>query len=304
MLQLHALNRSILDAPSFRATFDGPPARGPALEDHVDAAIHWLRASRSARAREEGGLTRLGATLDAALRTDAVEHMDDPAYPERGKLAIALGLHLLNVSTFAYRRFFTLLAPLLREASARHGRPARVLELAGGSGGFALALASLARRSGLDVEVTGSDIVPLYVERAREEAKRARVPVTYQRLDALDMASVEDGAYDVVFIGQSTHHFSAGKIGRMIAEAKRVATSAFVSVDGYRSLGMVAFVSGTALLTMWPAMVHDATISARRFYGEDELAAIARLAAPRASVTLGRIWPLMTTLTVRFDGAA
>ena len=302
MLQLRSINRSILDDPSFRQAMIAPSAGGDALEHHVDAVINDLRAERVKRAAQAGGLAKVGATLDAALRTDAVEHMDEDGYPEKGKLGIALGLHMMNVASASYRRFFSMLLPTLKGAEARFGRPARVLELASGSGGFAFALDALARRNGIKVDVTASDIVPLYVTRGQERAARDRVPVTFRHLDALDMGSIESGAYDVVFVAQSVHHFSPGKLARMIAQSKRVATTAFVSIDGYRSLSMVAFVSSTAILSLWPAMVHDAVISVRKFYGEAELEAIARMAAPGAAVSLGRIRPLNTALTVRFDG--
>jgi 2-polyprenyl-3-methyl-5-hydroxy-6-metoxy-1,4-benzoquinol methylase len=302
MLQLRSVNRSILDDPAFRRSMISPSARGEALERHVDAVMEELRAERVRRAGEAGMLAKVGAAIDAALRTDAVEHMDAEGYPEKGKLGIALGLHMMNVASASYRRFFTVLLPILRHVEATHARPARVLELASGAGGFAFALDALARRRGVRVEVTASDIVPLYVSRGQERAAREGVPVTFRHLDALDMESVGDGDYDIVFIAQSVHHFSPGQLARMIAESRRVATTAFVSVDGYRSLGMVAFVSGTAILSLWPAMVHDAVISVRKFYGEAELEAIARMAAPTASVSLGRIRPLNTVLTVRFDG--
>jgi SAM-dependent methyltransferase len=301
MLQLRSINRAILDDPDFRRGMLSAAPRGEALERHVDQVMGELRSTRMQRAREEGGLAKVGASLDAALRTDAVEHMDEDGYPEKGKLGIALGLHLMNVASASYRRFFQVLLPTLRQIEARYGRPARVLELASGAGGFAFALEALARRNGVRVDVTASDIVPLYVTRGRERAEREGTAVTFRHLDALDMASVADAAYDVVFIAQSVHHFSPGKLARMIAESRRVATTAFVSVDGYRSLGMVAFVSGTAILSLWPAMVHDAVISVRKFYGEAELEAIARMAAPKASVSLGRIRPLNTVLSVRFD---
>jgi SAM-dependent methyltransferase len=208
----------------------------------------------------------------------------------------------MNTVSASYLRFFGLLAPTLRQIQERKGRPARVLELACGSGGFSLALAKLAARRGLAVEVTGSDIVPLYVERAQRQAEEQGGSVSFRILDAINLEEVADGAYDIVFIAQSTHHFSPGQLARMIAEARRVATTSFVSVDGYRSLGMLAFVSGTAIFSLWPAMVHDATISARKFYPEAELEAIARMAAPGARVRIGRIWPLSTTLTLRLDG--
>jgi SAM-dependent methyltransferase len=304
MLQLRSVNRAILDDPAFRREMTPPAPRGIALEQHVDRVIGAMRAERRKRASVIGARAKLGAALDAALRTDAVEHMDEDGYPERGKLGIALGLHMMNVASASYRRFFTRLRPILELVQARHGRPARVLELASGSGGFAFALDALARRQGLHVEVTGSDIVPLYVSRGQERAAREGSSVAFRHLDALDMSSLADGACDVVFIAQSVHHFSPGQLARMIAESRRVATTAFVSVDGYRSLGMVAFVAGTAVMSLWPAMVHDAVISVRKFYGEAELEAIARMAAPDARITLGRIRPLNTILQARFDGDA
>jgi SAM-dependent methyltransferase len=302
MLQLRALNRTLLDDPAFQATMAPPHRQGEALERHVDAVIARMRTERARLALTAGALSRVSCALDEALRTNAVEHLDEPDYPESGKLAIALGLHLLNTVSASYRRFFSLLEPLLRDIAERHGRPARVLELASGSGGFAFALAALAKSKRLPVEVTGSDTVPLYVERSRAKAAAQALPVTFRQLNAFDMSDIADGAYDLIFVAQSVHHFSPGQLARMISESRRVATTAFVSVDGYRSLATTAVVSGTALLTLWPAMVHDAVISARKFYPEAELEAIASMAAPGAGLQKGRIWPLLSTLTVRFAG--
>jgi SAM-dependent methyltransferase len=304
MLQLRALNRTILNDPVFQPILASPGSHGEALERHVDAMVERLREERARRARQAGPLSQLDCALDGAFRTDAIEHLDEPDFPERGKLAIASGLHLLNVLATFYRRFFALLAPRLRRIQTCHGRPARILELASGAGGFAFALASLAKSRGLDVEVTGSDIVPLYVERSRAKAAARGLPVSFRCLNAFDLSEVEEGAYDIVFVAQSAHHFSPGKLARMIAESRRVATTAFVSVDGYRSVSTAAFVAGTALLSMRPTMVHDAVISARKFYAEAELEAIAAMAVPGAHIRTGRIWPLLTTLTVRFDGEA
>lgn len=301
MLQLRTLNRSILEDPAFQRFMSPPVSHGPALEEHVDQAMHLFREERVKRA---SGIARLGARLDAALRTDAVEHMDEEGYSEWGKLGIALGLHAMNVASASYRRFFGVLLPMLREIEAKHGRPARVLELASGAGGFAFALDALARKRGVRVEVTASDVVPLYISRGQKKAARSGAKVDFRLVNALDMQGIRDGAYDILFIAQSVHHFSPGQLGRMIAEASRVATTAFVSIDGYRSLGMVAFVSGTAIMSLWPAMVHDAVISVRKFYGEAELEAIARMGAPFGRVSIGRIRPLNTVLTVRFDESA
>lgn len=301
MLQHHAVHRELLATPRFVAAITHAPTSGAALERHVDEVFTDLVRSRAAEAERRGGLARMGVRLDAWLATNAVEHMDDPDFPARGKYAIAQGLHLLNTITGSYGKFFEVVAPLLREVHARTGRPARLLEIGAGAGGFSIALAKRARATGLAVEVTASDIVPYYVEQGRRRAEKLGLPVSFCTLDALDMAAMREGAFDVVFLAQTVHHFTPGQVARMVAESKRVATTAYVAIDGYRSIPMLAFVAGTAALSLWPAMVHDAWVSARRFYAADALAFMARMAAPLARVRTGRLWPLNTTLTVRFD---
>ncbi len=302
MLQLHPLNQAVFSGDAFREATTTAGLRGEPLEAQANAALALVRHERARIAEERGSFARFANGLDTALRTNAMEHMDDPNFPESGKLAIANGLDLLNTVTGSYGRFFSLLEPMLRTIAARTGRAPRVLELAGGSGGFACALAALAAKRGLDLTVTGSDVVPLYIDRAREKAAKHALHVDFRIVDALTMGELDAGAYDIIFIAQSVHHFSPGQLARMVSEASRVATTAFVAVDGYRSLSMLAFVVGTALLSFSPAAIHDAVITARKFYSEDELACIGRLGAPSANVAIGRIWPLNTTLVVRFDG--
>lgn len=195
----------------------------------------------------------LRVRLDAWLRTDAREHMDDPDFPEQSKYAIARGLHLLNNATGSYRRFFHLFLLLMREVQARSGRPVRLLELGAGAGGFSIALARRALAIGLPVEVTASDIVPHYVLQGSASAARLGLPLEFCMVDALDMAAIADGAFDLVFLAQSLHHFTPGQIARMVAQSRRVATTAFVAIDGYRSLPMLGFVVGSAALSLWPA---------------------------------------------------
>lgn len=194
MLQLHALNDSVLATDGVRRAIDVGELRGDALELHTNRTLALVRDRRHALAEARGGLARLGDRLDCALRTDALEHMDDPAFPESGKLAIANGLDLLNAVTGSYRRFFGLLEPMLHTIAARHGRAPRVLELAGGSGGFACALAALGARRGLDVAITGSDVVPLHITRAQERAARDSLRVDFRIVDALTMGDLDAGA--------------------------------------------------------------------------------------------------------------
>ncbi len=249
MLRLHPLNQAVFSGDAFREATTRKGLRGEPLEAQANAALALVRHERARIAEERGSFARFANGLDAALRTNAMEHMDDPNFPESGKLAIANGLDLLNAVTGSYGRFFSLLEPMLRSSASRTGRAPRVLELAGGSGGFACALAALAAKRGLDLTVTGSDVVSLYIKRAREKAARHALHVDFRIVDALTMGELDAGAYDIIFIAQSVHHFSPGQLARMVCEASRVATTAFVAVDGYRSLSMLAFVVGTARRT-------------------------------------------------------
>jgi 2-polyprenyl-3-methyl-5-hydroxy-6-metoxy-1,4-benzoquinol methylase len=304
MLQLHDLNARARTALDEARVLFSPGASGAELESHVDATIAKLRAERTRRAREVGGFARVAEALDRTLRTDAVEYLDRPDVSEKKKLSIVRGVHVMNTVSLSYRRFLTFLRPEIEAITKRTGRPARILELASGAGGFALALASLAKKRGLEVEVTGSDIVPLYVTTATKAATARGIPATFRLIDALDMSAIDTGAYDIVFIAQSTHHFSPGQIARMIRESRRVATTSFVSIDGWRSLHMVAIVAGTSILSMQPALIHDAVVTARKFYSEPELRLFAQLAVPEANVHIARIWPLNSVLRVEFPRAS
>lgn len=266
----------------------------------IDDELLRFRGARRVAALERGRVAHLVDRWDSAIRTNAIEYLDRPEYPETKKLRIALGVHLMNLATASYGRFLAVLEPMLRQIAEREQRPARLLELASGCGGFALALATRAERRGLPVQVTGSDVVPLYVDRANEAARVGRVAATFRRLDALDMHDVEPGAYDVVFVAQSMHHFTAGQLGAMIAQSQRAARTAFVGIDGFRSLFMLGFVTAGSMLSLQPDVVHDAVITARKFYAESELALIARAACPLAHVTTRRLFPFNSLLTVRF----
>jgi hypothetical protein len=295
MLQAEPLRSEAIDAMRSRAG----ELSGAALAAYIDAAVQDVRAERFRTGAAQGGFSALLSRLDRWLLTEEREHLDDPHFPEEDKLRIVRGLHLMNMLTLSYQRFLRALRPTLMRVAQREGRPARLLELAGGTGGFALALAKLAIREQVPVVVQGSDIVPAYVRHAQAEADRRRLPVSFQVIDATRMEGFEPGAFDVVFVAQSMHHFGPGMLGSMIAQAARVARYAFVGIDGYRSLSMLGIVTGPAVLSLHGPSLHDAWISARSFYSQPELRLIAQLAAPKARVSARRDF-INTVLEVQF----
>lgn len=269
----------------------------PSLERAADAAIVALRRERSATAPSHGLLARALVAVDDRLRTDAPEYLDDPDFPAARRVAIVQALHRFNQGVFAYRRFFAVLRPFLRGVAGQR-RPARVLELASGSGEFSLALAELARRERIAVDITGSDYFPEHVAACNGKAAERGLDARFIELNAFDMAHLDAGAYDLVFIAQSIHHFSPGQVAMMVAQASRVAATAFVGIDGRRSLGLYAVVPTTGLLWRSTDFVHDSVVTLRKFYTESELELIARIAAPRASVIVRPAHPGYSVLTV------
>ena len=88
------------------------------------------------------------------------------------------------------------LEEVLAREEVRDGRPGRALDIGCGSGSHSLTLA----RRGWDV--TGIDVVPLAIQRARARAASANVAVTFHVADAGTLASlVEPGVLLVLDVG-------------------------------------------------------------------------------------------------------
>jgi SAM-dependent methyltransferase len=293
MLQLRTLNHRVLGDLRATGQISQGPVAGADLEAEVDAAIARLRRERRLRAH---GPERLAARLDNFVRTDLPEQFDDPHLPAEHRRALAQGLHRHNRLVGAYWRFLRILAPFIRETSARTGRPVRCLELACGSGELAIALDGEARRRGFRVDVVGSDLAASSVADARRRAGGG--PVRFEVIDALALDGLPNGAFDVIFIAQSAHHFTPGKLARMAAAGSRAATTAFVAIDGFRTLWMFPLLGATNAVVE-PRMYHDSFITARKFYSEPELRLIGELAAGAERVNVRSSWPGWSVLEVR-----
>jgi 2-polyprenyl-3-methyl-5-hydroxy-6-metoxy-1,4-benzoquinol methylase len=269
------------------------------LEQRADQAIQQLRARRQHLAAQQGGSLRLREQLDRLTRTDTLEYLDRPDHSVAEKKREVQALHRYNRLFFVYHGFLHILAPLIQEVAQRSGRAARLLELAAGSGQFTLALARLAHKRRFPVEVTGSDVVSAYVREGNARARRTRLPVTFREINAFDMQELYEGEFDLVFIGSSLHHFRPGQLARMIAQSVRVAGTAFVGIDGRRSLLFLGLVPVATLLLGNRYLLHDSVITARRLYSEPELELLAQIAAPGRPVQVRAGARGTSVLTIR-----
>lgn len=300
MLQLDSLSKQAHEMLADQLGF--PPSwEDMAGLEHVcdDWVTKWLQMRRKL-ARDKGVFAHAGDSLDRWIRTNKPEYLDDPDCPVKKKIRIVRGVHWSNVLYFSYSRYVKLLTPLIREVADHHKRPTRLLELASGSGGLAQEIYRRTQEEKLSATITGSDVVPKYVEQAKVNATKQGLEMDFRVVNAFGMQDLEPGEFDIIFISQSTHHFTPGQLAMMIAQARRVATTAFVSIDGKRSLHILLGISVFPALTLQFSLLHDGWISARKFFSRYELEHIPLIAAPGAEVSMANIWP-MNCVTVRFD---
>lgn len=263
-------------------------SRDPGL-DALEAAVDnlWTRyLSRLEDAARPSPIKRAQERFDRALRTERLEWMDRDDCPEDRREKLLLDLHKLNVRLGTYRNCLRRLEPTLQAAQGRTGRTPRLLDLASGWGGFPIEIGKLAEKRGIPLEATGSDVRLTHVEGGNRRAREAGAPVSFRRVNAFRIEELEEGEYDVLTIIQAIHHFSAGQIARMIAEAVRVSTTGFVGIDFMRTPLIFLAETGLPLAagTLNPYFFHDAFVSGRKFLHAVELEMIARAAAPQAEV--------------------
>ncbi len=265
----------------------------------ADEAVARFLDERFAVSQELGGVFFLLELLDTAIRTSDQELMDKPNLPENEKLDMVQALDRQNVMMQLYPRYIDTLLPLITEVAERTKREVRVLELASGAGGLAFALAETAEQKNLDVRITASDIVPAFIEEGNGIAAKKKLAVSFRLLNAFDMTELEMGEFDIVVMAQSLHHFTPGQLAVIIAQSARYATTAFVGIDGYRSMLLAGGVPLIASLQGIGSFTLDGLTSARKFYSELELDMIAELATGKRDHTLECLWPF-SVLTVRF----
>ncbi|HEY3235188.1 MAG TPA: methyltransferase domain-containing protein [Polyangiaceae bacterium] len=244
------------------------------LRTLADRALEEMRTTVEEEAGRAGFPRSWAASVDDWWRhTSEGEYLDDPSLDQHLRVRILRDLDAMNDLFGSYFIFFTRLRPL-----AQSDRPTRILDLAAGHGGFALAVAKLGAGAGLELELTASDIKGEYLALGEPRAQELGLGVKFVVQDALDLSNVDRRSYDVVVCVQSLHHFSAGQVAVMFAEAARVASRGVLFIDGARSALNAAMVTGVGLCVYRNrALAHDIMVSFRRFFVPEELEVLARL---------------------------
>lgn len=240
--------------------------------------------------------------LDHQLWTDKKELIDEPYVDENLKKQIVSGLHTKNKVFGTYKKTIDLLRPLIAEINAVEKRPARLLEIGSGSGQLAFALYNELSCTDLTFTLEGSDVVSTYIDEGNAEAQKRNIPVMFHKIDAFHLETLPENSFDIIFCLHSLHHFSPAQLSRIMAGTFKVASKAFLAVDGYRGLSNLLFmaVSGAlkSLVEMNHAFFHDSLISARKLYAVKQLELLSRLSCPLSYVTARNLRPGLTMVKI------
>jgi 2-polyprenyl-3-methyl-5-hydroxy-6-metoxy-1,4-benzoquinol methylase len=292
-LPLDAVQREIAGVALQKA---GAPfsLQDPAVfRDKVRIAWGYYQALRD-KARPRG-LRRLTYELDRQLyRRRNDEYLDDPKLDEKRRWKIVDDLDKLNQTIRSYRWF---LASLGAYAAEKPGNELSVLDIGSGHGAFPIYLANEGELAGKRIQVTGSDISPVYVAKAQAKSLREKVRVEFRQLDALQLDRMEE-RFDIITSSQTIHHFGPGFLAELLARVSKNARQGVIFFDDRRSPAVLAGAAvATALVGRGdPWFVHDAVVSVRRMYSPAELEMLARCAPGGETYRAQNMGPAYTVL--------
>ena len=179
--------------------------------------------------------------------------------------------------------------PIRRLAEARPGQPIRVHDIATGGGDVPIRLESRARQAGLPISFTGSDISPLAIDFARDEARRKDARVNFFQLDALQNPLPTD--YDIITCSLFLHHLRIDQAEHLLRTMARAARSMVLINDLIRSrLGYLLAYLGTRFLSTSYVVHQDGMKSVRAAFTVPEAEQLARRAGMQ-DASFSRHWP-------------
>lgn len=211
-------------------------------------------------------------SLPVPARRDDAELIDAPSEHARelsGSLADVRGVNRLLGGTAVALAF------LRDRPELSPGASATLLDVGTGSADIPLAIAGWARRRGVRLRVTATDLNPEMLEVARVHV-RGRGELDLRVADALALPFA-DRSYDYVTCNMTLHHFAPPDAVRVLGELWRVARRAVLVSDIRRGRpGYWGARLWFALTTRNPLTVHDGPLSVLRAYTVEELRALGR----------------------------
>lgn len=217
--------------------------------------------------------------------------MDDPGLDPAMHADALRGLARINRLSMAGRAHW----PALQRVSRSLDRAVRVTDVACGSGDGAVALAAIARKRGVGVELTITDASERALGHAADRARRAGVPARTVLADAVVGALPEA---DLVICSLFLHHLTEPDAVRALRNMRLACAGGAVSVNDLRRCRWGTVLAGTIprLITRSPVVHTDALISARAAFAERESLELFARAGMDGAVA-DRSFPARMTLT-------
>ena len=212
--------------------------------------------------------------------------MDQPGLDARRHKQALAGLARVNRISGAATTIWKTMRHAVR---AQTHRPLRVLDVACGGGDVAISLWKRARRSRVQVQVTGCDVSPTAVNYARSRADAIGAEVTFLECDVL-ADGVPDG-FDVVCCSLFVHHLHEDEVVVLFRSMRESAGQLVLVSDLARSRwGYVLAWCGVRLLTRSRICHVDGPLSVRAAFTPSEALSLATQAG-FDGVRLTRHWP-------------
>ena len=228
----------------------------------------------------------------ATTREREPEVMDDPQLDGERHFAALRGLARINVLSASAG---ILWGPIKRLARERNLKRLRILDIATGSGDIPLGLWRKARRSGLELELTGVDISPRALEFARQRAELCGAVVDFRELNVLEDDLPSD--FDVIATSLFLHHLddqqAAGLLGKMRTSSRHLVLVNDL-IRETRGLWLAHLAS--RLFTTSDVVRTDAPLSVRAAYTLPEMRALADQAG-LTGAAISRRWPCRFLMT-------
>ncbi|CAG0987742.1 hypothetical protein PHYC_02117 [Phycisphaerales bacterium] len=218
--------------------------------------------------------------------------MDDPSLDEREHRRALRALSLLNRVSAVVSSY----APFV-ERLARERGTIRMLDVATGGGDVPVALALLAARRGLRLEMSACDISAVALAQAASHAAQAGVPITLHRCDVL--RTPLPSGFDIVTCGLFLHHLDEQPtVGALRAMA--AATTGWLLVSDLRRtrIGMALAWAVPRVVSRSRIVRTDAVLSVRGAYSIGELRGLADDAGLHGAA-INPAWPQRMLLSWR-----
>ena len=227
------------------------------------------------------------------------ELMDDPDLPSEEHKHALEGLSRLN-------RFSGVIGGMFRQirnaSNQIQHRPVRLLDVASGSGDLPIAWAKRAKRSGLDLQITATDISPVAVDRQQQRARESDIHL--ESIQANCFEGLPRG-FDLVTCSLFMHHLDEQQTCRLIQNMCRSANHAVVICDLDRSRLNYWMVGVASRLLTRSHVVHtDALLSVKNAYTRSEFQNLASSTIPsqESPVRVQRMFPCRFLLVQKLSG--